>query len=158
LQALLLLLTLKKLIMKKLTTHLVTIAIILFFFTGCHKKDSITYPDTGKYGVNILSDQITSVSTDKEYSMTAVLPKGASVTVILKNGEWFYTPSANWEVTEYNDDTQTQEFTVLGDGKTADIQIYFDSKSENGSFITVEYYENKAHSPTKIKKLNLSTE
>jgi hypothetical protein len=144
--------------MKKLTTHLVTIAIILFCFTGCNKKNIITYPDTGSYGANIFFFNIISVSTDKEYSMKAVLSTGASLTIILKDGSWFYTPNANWSVTEYNDDTRTQEFTVLGNKKTADLNIEFDGKEPiDGASITVEYYENGAKSPTQIKKINFST-
>ena len=156
--------------MKKINKTLVTV-IFLFIITGCNEKvtnDSIiTYAVNGKYGTNILSDQISSVSAGREYSMQAVLPKGASLKIILKGGLWFYEPDNNWIISEYNDDTQTQEFTVLGDDKTADLSIEFDGKEplieiedkENvdGSIIMVEYYENGDKTPTKVKKLTLST-
>jgi len=150
--------------MKKITLNLlVAAAIVLFFFTGCKNENPIIieYPETGLYGDNILCEQITSVSIGTEYSMKADVPKGGSLKIILKDGEWFYGGETfNWAVTEYNDDNQTQEFTVLVDGKTADLYIEFgDDKlppAENEVTITVEYYENDAQTPTKVKKLKLN--
>ena len=147
--------------MKKIRITLVTATIVLFF-AGCKEpiKDvsAITYPATGKYGDNILSEQVSSVLTGAEYSMKAIVPEGGSLKIIMKGGMWFYGGnSVNWVVTEYDDDTQRQEFIVaLKDGTTADLSIEFDDKvlpailEKNETSITVEYYENNAGTPTKV--------
>ena len=153
--------------MKNFRKTLVAVTVILLvIFTGCNKNEpatnndleAITYPSTGAYGSNILSEDVTSVTTAEEYSMKAVLPKGTELTILLKGGFWFYDPNANWLVNKYDDATQSQEFTVLIAEKQADLSIDFDPKeSVDGSTITVEYYENGAKTPTKTKKLTLST-
>jgi len=134
-------------------------ATLLLIFTGCKDNDSvpITYPAIGTYGDNILSEQVTSVAIDTKYSMKAVLPKGASLKIILKDGYWYYLLSnPDWSITEYSNDYKSQEFTVIGDKKTADLHVKFEGEELiAGSYITVEYYENGAKTPTKIKKLQI---
>ena len=138
------------------------LALFALLFTAC-KKDpkephgAITYPATGLYGANILSDDVTEVDVNLEYSMSAETPSESDLKIILKDGLWFYDPHAttNWTVTSYNDNTQSQIFTVTQTGKISDLFLSFNDKDPNQSPITVEYYENGAVTPTKTKQLNI---
>ena len=116
----------------------------------------ITYPATGKYGANILSDEVTSVNRyEASYSMKADVPEGMRLTIVLKDGSWFYTAipaPLNWQVSEYDDNNLRQEFVVIESGKPCDLEFSPDTKSDE-SYITIEYYENGATTPTKTKKL-----
>ena len=68
----------------------------------------------------------------------------------------FAHPSVNWTVSEYDDKTKSQEFTITSDGKTADVSIEFDGKTVSQlDNITVEFYENEANTPTKVKQLKV---
>jgi len=141
------------------------LAVIAVLFSACKKPNNeetnskITYPATGQYGDNILSDKVTEVYLDTEYSMKADVPKNSNLTIILKDGSWLYGSPVNWSVTEYNDDTQSQKFAVLVGGKLCDLHLEFDGKDypiiPDNTYITVEYYENDAKTPTKVKKLKL---
>jgi len=125
---------------------------------------SIKYPKTGEHGINILSDEVTEiVIKDYEFigSMRAETPKGFSLKVILKDAEWFYqalpTPK-NWSISTYDDNTKSQVFTVTESGKVSDLNFMVINKGEEYEFITIEYYENGATTPTKVKKLNIILE
>jgi hypothetical protein len=140
------------------------LALFVALFAACKEdpkepepQGSIKYPATGLYGANILSDDVTEVNADLEYSMSTETPSGASLKIILKNGIWFYDPHAttNWTVSLYDDNTQSQTFTVTETGKISDLFLSFDDKDPNQSPITVEYYENGAVTPTKTKQLNI---
>jgi len=141
------------------------LALFALLFTACKEdpkepqkpQESIFYPATGLYGANILSDDVTEVDANLEYSMSAETPSGSDLKIILKDGLWFYDPHAttNWTVTSYNDNTQSQIFTVTQTGKRSDLYLSFDDKDPNQSAITVEYYENGAVTPTKTKQLNI---
>ncbi|MCL2290007.1 MAG: hypothetical protein FWC34_04790 [Bacteroidetes bacterium] len=115
---------------------------------------AINYPKTGLHGDNILSDEVTEISPTKIYSMRAEVPVGLSLTVMLKNGLWFYDAMSpiNWMITTYDDNTRSQRFTIMESGKISDLSFLPSGKSE---YITIEYYENEAVTPTKIKTLNV---
>ena len=154
---------------------LVVVAVIAVFFTACkeNNKDAITdifehsaqrnvdsdfivYPPSGEYGANILSDDVTSVNRKGYYTMRADVPKGMSLKIVLRDGEWFIegapaTPF-NWKIGEYDDINLCQEFTVKESGKTCDLKLDFDAKSFS-EYITIEYYENGSETPTKTKNL-----
>jgi len=153
--------------MNRITAILTATAILVFFLGSCKKpndtKDTgtaiIAYPDAGSYGNNILSDKISSVLAGKEYSMVADVPQGASLKIILKDEMWFCGSPVNWNLTEYNDDMQSQQFIVLTGEKTADLSIEFGDKVpsiNSKTYVTVEYYENGAATPTKVRKLELN--
>ena len=141
------------------------LAVCALLFTACKKdskepqnpQGSISYPATGVHGANILFDDITELNANLEYSMKAETPSGSDLKIILKDGVWFYDPSAstNWTVSSYDDKTQSQTFTVTKTGKTSDLELSFDDKDPNQSAITIEYYENGAATPTKTKRLNI---
>lgn len=73
----------------------------------------ITYPNKGISGPNILSDSVTSIesfdhtsSTHIFYSMTANLPVGTSLRILLKGSRWYYqgVPApVNWAVGTYDE-------------------------------------------------------
>ncbi len=135
----------------------------------------ITYPATGLYGVNILSDEVTSVTKltfGKEniypiYSMNADVPRGLSLRIVLKNGpysdsngSWYllsYPDPLNWQFGQYDSELQLQEFAVKG--KQGDMKLGFMTERFGGNndplYITIEFYENGSVTPTKVKKLYL---
>lgn len=135
----------------------------------------ITYPATGLYGVNILSDEVTSVTKltfEGEniypiYSMNADVPRGLSLRIVLKNGpyadsngSWYlfsYSDPFNWQISQYDSELQLQEFAVKG--KQGDMRLGFITERFGGindsMYVTIEYYENGSVTPTKVKKLYL---
>ena len=141
------------------------LAVLAVLFMACKETDNektngeITYPATGSYGDNILSDHVTLVYTNTEYSMKADIPEKGNLIIILKGWLWFYSSGyTNWSITEYNDDTMSQEFMALVSGKPCDLLLEFDGKEQSPTdqtYITVEYYENDAKAPTKVKQLKL---
>ena len=143
----------------------------------------ITYPATGLYGVNILSDEVTSVSRliwDKDdvfpfYSMIADVPRGLSLRIVLKGerysddvGAWtsswdivhFEPNMYNWKINYIDNEYTSAEFSL--NGKQSDLKIGFTTNnvgvykhddSNIDIYITIEYYENGSVTPTKIKRL-----
>ncbi len=118
---------------------------------------AITYPANGNYGPNILSDSVTNIKSKftNHYSMKANLPVGTSLRVVIKGGKWYYALApapTNWDVNIYNDNTKTQEFTVIENNKPNDIYMLFDE-----GIVTIEFYENGATTPTRTKQLTIGT-
>jgi len=127
-------------------------------------KGEITYPKFGKYGFqNILADDfVEAIPTgDKlvEYSVNAEVTAGAGlkIVIITKNEdlrmEWggFYSHTVeNWYVTNYENDTRSNTFTVYESGKPANVTVLFTSDC------IVEYYENGATTPTKVKEIKMN--
>ena len=115
----------------------------------------ITYPETGLYGDNILSNAVASVKKGPKYSMRAKVPEGLSLKIIVK-GEYvgFSDRRLNWShqyLTNY-----CHEFTVTESGTPSDWEFevaYSDFNDLNNRDITIEYYENGSTTPTKVKKL-----
>ena len=121
---------------------------------------SINYPVNGSNGNNILSNEITELQKNKTYSLKADVPKGLSLKIVIKDGIWFYDAFSpvNWKVTTYNDNTKSQNFTIIESGKTSDLTIFFTNGTldeNNQTFVTIEYYENEATTPTSVKRLYL---
>jgi len=128
-----------------------------FVSSGTYPQTSlIKYPANTAYGNNILSNAVTSLNDNGIYSMAADVPKGMSLKIVLKGGIWYYEalPSGpiNWSITLYDFSKQRQEFTVTESGKPCDLKFSIHS-SENTQPITIEYYENGATTPTKVKNL-----
>ena len=121
--------------------------------SGFEQTLSITYPQTGKYGPNILADDFVTangtVSSRFEYSVKAVLPAGnSSLKIVIKSGIGFNQGSDdNWLVTNIVDHFT---FTVVESGKPADASIIF-----VGGDCIIEYYENGATEPTKVKEIKV---
>jgi len=128
---------------------------------------SITYPAVGIHGENILSDNVTEVNVEtfnepKEpyvYSMKADVPKGLSLKVVLKDGKFgiqqLPSKPINWSLTS---NESFIEAIVTESGEPSDLAILFFSgtlSDDGNEYITIEYYEDGAKTPTKVKKLKL---
>ncbi len=126
---------------------------------GFEITNFITYPEFSDYGENILYDDKVDFTSNVFYSLSAEIPTGNSLKIIIKGGLWWYNvlPNGpvNWNVSEYNFSSKTQIFTSAESGKSCDLKISFDLPQE-GEFILVEYYENDADEPTKTKQLNIA--
>ncbi len=139
---------------------------------------NIEYPVNSDYGLNILHKDVYMVEGFKmdKYSMSASLPVGTNLKIVLKGGKWFYEAlpdgPVNWDISKYDFDKEMQEFVVIEPGTNCDLKVHFHVDYEyykNDSInndtipdpqmmtvydtISVEYYENNALSPTKTKDI-----
>jgi len=128
----------------------------------------ITYPATGLYGANILSDNVTFVQADASvyvgYSVKADVPKGMTLKIVIKSPEnpgipgITYSTILNWNM-KIMDGTINRyfELTVLESGKPSDakLTIIIREYVRPGDSIMIEYYENGATTPTKTKVLQV---
>jgi len=115
----------------------------------------ITYPEIGLYGENILLAEVYSglgMSKGSHVSMKAIVPKGMSLRIVMKDGLWSYTNPLNWSAGTYDYSNQCQEFIVTESGKASDLQLYIESVALGESHITIELYENGSVTPI-IKKM-----
>ena len=118
------------------------------------QASGITYPATGKGGTNILADGVVMVKPTlggvlAEYSVRAVLPEGSSLKIVIsgKTGDFgFYSgTNENWSVVNSAGGQFT--LTAIESGRSADAA--FSSYSD----VCIEYYENGATTPTKVKNV-----
>ncbi len=123
--------------------------------TNFTSSKEIVYPLNSQYGTNILHDSVTSVQRLSNYSLAATLPVGMHLKIVLKGGMWgyFIMPSGprNWTISTFDFLLRTQTFIATESGKESDLIIQF---SELG-ITTIEFYENNALTPTKIKSLKV---
>ena len=93
------------------------------------------------------------------YSMKANVPDGQSLRIVLKGERiWWIEilPNApvNWIVGEYDENTQSQIFTLMEGERISDLSIRFfdlDERESPQAYITIEYFENDAVTPTKLE-------
>jgi len=118
---------------------------------GFEQTLGIVYPEMGKYGPNILADGFVDAKSyengiPKTYSVKAELPAGnSSLKIIIKSGIGFYQGSDNnWLVSNIGSQFT---FSVVESGKSADASVIFVGTC------SIEYYENGATTPTKVKKV-----
>ncbi len=127
-----------------------------FVFTN-----NIEYPEYSNYGENILFAEKDTFMARKDYSMAADLPVGTSLKIVMKSGMWYYNAipngPVNWNITTYDFSSRQQTFTAKEDGKACDLIIMFDPPQVQGD-LTIEYYENGAVTPTKVKHLTIIDE
>ena len=124
---------------------------------SANTKSGITYPAEGKGGVNILADGVMTVKPTlgelAQYSVKAVLPKGSSLKIVItgKMGDFgFYSgTNENWRVVNTADGQFT--LTATESGRSADAEF-----SSYGG-VRIEYYENGATVPTKVKEVTVSS-
>ena len=143
----------------------------------------IEYPEFGKYGENILSENKSNFSfgswQDGYYSLAANLPEGTELKIIIHGKERFEfgvmqrfppTDDINWNVGMYDQNTHSQILTAES-GEENDIEIVFlvpqsfwaDSTNNmvDGKYIdptntlTIEYFENNSEDPTRTKTIYL---
>jgi hypothetical protein len=141
------------------------------FMNNCGFEQTlfITYPETGKYGyLNLLGNAMPTTTTYEEsnYTIKVDLPEGAKLKVVLKGnnvhlgGDMGRADNDNWTVIIYDPQNHREyaEIETEEGGKTAEtftILLHpYESDVYEGS-LTIEYYENGATIPTKIKELNV---
>jgi len=131
--------------------------------SGFEQTLSITYPETGKYGPNILAEDVVEVNAyengnPKTYSLRAELPTGnSSLKIVLKTknssdpywGAYYQESNANWLSSMWDNSIRGNSFTVSENGKPADLCVM-----PSFDFI-VEYYENGTTTPTKVKDVHV---
>jgi len=131
--------------------------------SGFVQTSGITYPAQGKYGPNILADGfVNAIQSEngkyKAYSMRAELPVGnSSLKINIKSllsypyvwGGYNSGSEENWLISLYDTNMKSNTMTVYESGKPADVAIF----PEND--FTIEYYENGASTPTKVKKVHV---
>ena len=128
---------------------------------GFEQTLGITYPGIGKYGPNILAESLVDAKPyengkSKGYSIRAELPAGnSSLKVVIKSesaspwGGYFASSAENWLISSYDNNIKGNTFTVYESGKPADLCVSLDN-----DFI-IEYYENGATTPTKVKRMSV---
>ena len=148
------------------TKHLIIIFLGVCLLFSCDKAGSlevITYPKTGKYGTNILADEVVMVKRTGgrfgsrfEYSVKAELPASSSLKIVIRCeeenhvwGGYNQDSEENWLISLWNNDLRGNTWTVIESGKSADATVIF---SDN---CIIEYYENGATTPTKMKKIKV---
>jgi hypothetical protein len=125
--------------------------------SGVEQTLSFTYPEKGKYGLNILADGFVEAQKTEwgrfEYSVRAEVPAGnSSLKIVIKSptnsewGGWNQGSGENWIVSNVGNQFTC---TVFESGKPADASVIF-----TGDCI-IEYYENGAIEPTKIKEVKV---
>ena len=122
----------------------------------------ISYPAQGAHGDNILSDEITSVISGQAYSMTAGIPTGFQLKVVLKGGIWSYSAQSgpeNWRASVYDTSRETQEFVTIESGRSSDLLFTpgqgLLSSDDQKYYTTIECYENQSQTPVFTKKLEI---
>jgi hypothetical protein len=110
----------------------------------------IEYPEYSEYGENILYGDKTSFGSGY-LSMAAKLPVGTSLKIVIKRGIWYYRAlpegPVNWTISGYDSMMEEQTFIVTESGKSCDLNIEISGEH------TIEYYENNALLPTRVKVL-----
>ena len=126
----------------------------------------ITYPQFGKYGFqNILADDFVEAvpfsDNQVEYSVSVDVPVGASLKIVIKTihedslfhwGVYAAHTIENWHVSTYDNVSRSNTLTVYESGKTAHVIVQIDTDC------MIEYYENGANTPTKVKIIKLNTD
>jgi hypothetical protein len=125
-------------------------------------QGEITYPKYGKYGRNILADDFVEAAQMAEYSLSADLSAdNSSLKIVIRSitetetgriTEWggYYPHSLdNWLASSWDDNLKGNTFTVYESGKTAHAAVTFVSDC------IIEYYENGAAEPAKVKEIKV---
>ena len=121
----------------------------------------ITYPVAGDYGLNLLNDTVSRIPLNTKYSFKANLPEGTDLRIVMKGNKnvWGYAIAPaplNWLVSNYNNATQSQEFKVIESNINNDLYISFGNILDFTT-ITIEYYENGATTPTRIRTIEVGS-
>ena len=122
-----------------------------FDFTGF-----IEYPESGKYGLNIL-DKTKANYDPGTYSMKAILPEGASLKVKISGLNWAFPAfqeNTGWEHSDWNDADNSRTFTAIRTGEI-DFKILFDSYQDStwSNEINLFVYENESQEVTWSKEI-----
>ena len=125
------------------------------------QTELITYPELGeqrKKNILCLTENILRINNINSYyyPMKAELPQGMSLRIVLKGFHVGYLISPmplNWSVLKDDrDESKEMIFEVTENGKPNNTFISFDVTDTSKRF-TIEYYENGAVIPTRIKEM-----
>lgn len=143
-------------------TSVIIMVSIIALLTACKKDDNptITYPESGQNGDNILSLTQTTYTGgfDVTHSLMAKLSNGASLKIKITSLSseidprpvWYYSSGTeiNWSIANVDLVNFTQTISSLESGKSCDLKMFFDV----GTFL-IEYFEMDATSPTRTKTI-----
>ncbi|MGC9341445.1 MAG: hypothetical protein ACP5E3_01990 [Bacteroidales bacterium] len=149
-----------------LTIILILIITSFLLFPGCNKEENtqinntIEYPDTGFYGINILNQADTVFTFDigpgygdgSYHSMKCVLPSvESSLKLVITGCRLSVYNSSGWVYEPFNYSTENTFYT---EGMiSSDLRIHFCSESEKEAILS--FYENGSNTPTRIKTVRL---
>jgi len=129
-----------------------------FEYTG-----GIKYPETGKYGFNILYKERTGYTTGR-YSMKASLPEGTDLKVKIRGQyHWYFNAfqdNTGWEVGDWDFSDNSRIFTSASTGEI-DFEIYLE-RLQNDSLTTypnkiyILVYENNSADTTWTKVISIN--
>lgn len=128
----------------------------------------IEYPEFSSYGENILfgeKNEFKSHET-KSYSLSAHVPVGAALKIVMRGPGWYYNVSpngpVNWKVSDFDYNKNEQTFTFVNSGEP-DMFTTINSGEKSDLIIkllagnhTIEYFENRATVPTRIKEIKVT--
>ncbi len=119
----------------------------------------IDYPDSGNYGLNLLSENTTFPASGGDYSLSAVLPNDCAVLRVRFINEggtcfpfcwaWVVGSNTNWQINAFDQSTETQEFRNTG--LETDLEI----RLSEGTY-RMEIYEGSSTTPTITKMLTVT--
>lgn len=105
-----------------------------------------TFPLSGYYGLNILSNEGQILKSKEKYSLSAQIPKGSILKIQISNitgphAPWYYgiTSKHNWIIDQFDFDNSMQCFNLI-DSEKGDLQVYF--AEEGTADILVYFNEN----------------
>ncbi len=116
----------------------------------------ITYPDSTQYGTNLLCDTVTRIQTMKEYPLSAFIPTGMDLKIVLRGGAWYYRSMnnegiVNCSISQYDSVNKQQTFTSTASDATFSMLL----QDFTPGTLYIDFYENKATVPTKTKTITV---
>jgi len=127
--------------------------------TGFVFTNFIVYPESGEFGLNMLSRTKTDY-IQGDFSLKAVLPEGTTLKVKISGQNWFFPISqenTGWKYSDWDATDNSRIFTATRTGEVDFrilLQAYQDSAWSNQTKIFV--YENGATEATWQKVINVS--
>ena len=117
----------------------------------------ITFPETGKYGANLLSRERTEYGNG-DYSLKAVLPKGSALKVKIQGKGWMYPANqedTGWSFSDWDMEDSSRIFTSTRTGEL-DFRMMLNTFQEpTPMYINIFVYENDDTEPTWEKTIIL---
>lgn len=124
------------------------------------ESESIEYPKKSSYGYeNILDTAKTNFQSLTSYSLSANVPYGQWIMIVIKGGSWEIETDAinpeNWIIEDYNEDSKSQVFLSAEYKKEHDLVMHFNPSSEQED-VVIEYYEIDFSEPKFTKSITVS--
>ena len=133
-----------------------------FVNSNLYSQTLISYPKTGLYGDNILSDAVTSIRRGANYSMYVNINEGLALTINMlcakeADFDFLYDKSVvNWRGSQSGNQGNEYRHQFSAYKGSSDMQVRVLGTEE---YITIEYWENSIGNPpatpTKTKRLRV---